>query len=276
MEKQASKTNHKGKKLIILGFVSIGILFLLYSRYQDPIMFTPDAIEPIQRIAYAFYIILLASFGSIAYGLYHYHKSKIEKNENDTLSIIAKVSWNKKSKRAFLITFIGYGVFFSLVSGTLVYQPEVDFSYHYGAKIPSAVIVPCCDQPGYMPEILVYLTKHIGLQIIPINLVLQIVVSYLVAFNIAIAVNAFSISKKTRSASTIGAATGLFIACPTCAGSFLSIFIGTASGIALTFALVQLQTLFIAISIPILFVTPIIMAKKLRNSDGSCSIEPMK
>lgn len=276
MEKQASKTNHKGKKLIVLGFVSIGILFLLYSRYQDPIMFTPDAIEPIQRIAYAFYIILLASFGAIAFGLYHYHKSKIEKNENDTLSIIAKASWNKKSRRAFLITFIGYGIFFSLVSGTLVYQPEVDFSYHYGAKIPSAVIVPCCDQPGYMPEILVYLTKHIGLQIIPINLVLQIIVSYLVAFNIAIAVNAFSISKKTRSASTIGAATGLFIACPTCAGSFLSLFVGTASGIALTFALVQLQTLFIAISIPILFVTPIIMAKKLRNSDGSCSIEPMK
>ncbi|MDH3341668.1 MAG: hypothetical protein OEL84_10365, partial [Nitrosopumilus sp.] len=68
----------------------------------------------------------------------------------------------------------------------------------------------------------------------------------------------------------------LFVACPTCAGSFLSIFIGTASGIALSIALAQMQTLFIAISIPVLLVTPHIMAKKLRNSDGSCKINPSK
>ncbi len=276
MEKQATKPSPKGKKLIILGFVSIALLFLLYARYQDPILMTPDAIEPVQRIAYGFYIILLISFGAIAFGLYYYHKYKIGKNETDVLSIIAITTWNKKSRKVFLTTFILYGAFFSLVSGTLVYQPEVDFAYHYGAVIPSAVVVPCCDQPGYMPEILVYLTKHIGLQIIPLNLVLQVIVSYLVGLNVAIAVSAFSISKKTPGASTIGAATGLFIACPTCAGSFLSLFIGTASGIALTLALVQLQTLFIAISIPVLFITPIIMAKKLRNSDGSCAIEPMK
>jgi len=276
MEKEATKSSQKGKKLVILGFVSIALLFLLYARYQDPILFTPDAIEPIQRIAYAFYIILLMSFGAIAFGLYQYHKYKIEKKQTDTLSIIAITTWNKKSRKIFLTIFVFYGIFFSLVSGTLVYQPEVSFSYHYGAEIPSAFVVPCCDQPGYMPEILVYLTDHVGLQIIPINLVLQVIVSYLVALNVTIAVKAFSISKKTRGVSTIGAATGLFIACPTCAGSFLSLFVGAASGIVLTLALVQLQTLFIAISIPILFITPIIMAKKLRNSDGSCAIELMK
>ena len=117
-----------------------------------------------------------------------------------------------------------------------------------------------------MPEILVYLTDHVGLQIIPVNLVLQVVVSYLVGLNTAIAVSVYSISKKGRNASTIGAITGLFIACPTCSGSFLSLFIGTASGIALTIALTQLQTLFIAISIPILLTTPFIMARKLKNS----------
>ncbi|MBT8251573.1 MAG: hypothetical protein KJO99_01900, partial [Nitrosopumilus sp.] len=68
-------------------------------------------------------------------------------------------------------------------------------------------------------------------------------------------------------------ATGLFIACPTCAGTFLSIFIGTASGIALSIALAQMQTFFIAISIPVLIITPYVMAKKLRNSDGSCKID---
>jgi len=275
MEKQTTKSNQKGKILVILGFVSIGILFLLYARFQDPILLTPDAIEPVQRIAYGFYIILLISFGAIAFGLYQYHKYKIKMNETDTLSIIAISTWNKKSKKIFLTTFVIYGIIFSLVSGTLVYQPQVSFSYHYGAEIPSAIIVPCCDQPGYMPEILVYLTDHVGLQIIPINLVLQIVVSYLVGLNVALAVSAFSISKKTRSAGSIGAAAGLFIACPTCAGSFLSLFVGMASGIALTFALIQLQTLFIAISIPVLFITPIIMVKNLRNADGSCALKPV-
>ena len=35
-------------------------------------------------------------------------------------------------------------IFFSATSGTLVYQPEVDFSYHYGAEIPSIQVIPCC------------------------------------------------------------------------------------------------------------------------------------
>ena len=56
----------------------------------------------------------------------------------------------------------------------------------------------------------------------------------------------------------------------------MSIFIGTASGIALSIALTELQTLFIALSIPVLLVTPFIMAKKLRNADGSCKINPTK
>ena len=43
-------------------------------------------------------------------------------------------------------------------------------------------------------------------------------------------------------------------------------------GIALSIALTQLQTLFIAISIPVLLVTPYVMAKKLRNADGSCKV----
>jgi len=263
-------SNIKGKKLIILGFISIGILFLIYGRYQDPELFTPSAFESIQRIALGFYITMIISFGGIAFGMYKYHKSKVEGNSKDILTIIAITTYNSKSRKIFVAVFITYGIFFSLVSGTLVYQPEVNFVTHYGATIPSGFIAPCCDGPGYMPKIIIYLTEHVGLQIIPINMTLQIIVSYLVALNASIAVNAYTISKKGRSMSSVGAATGLFIACPTCAGTFLSIFIGTASGIGLSVMLTQLQTLFIALSIPILIVTPYIMAKKLQNTDGSC------
>lgn len=269
---EQSSLINKGKKMIILGFAIIGVLFVLYGRYQDPELFTPSAIDSIQRIAYGFYITLVAAFGAIAIGIFRYHKGKVETKGKDLSTIIALVTWNSKSKKIFLTTFIGYGIFFALISGTLVYQPEINFVTHYGAVIPSGFIAPCCDEPGYMPKIIIYITEHIGLQVIPINLVLQIIVSYLVGLNVSIAVTAYSISKKGGGISTIGAATGLFIACPTCAGTFLSIFIGTASGIALSVALLQMQTFLIGISIPILIVTPYLMAKKLRNPDGSCKI----
>ena len=271
---EQSANTSKGKKLIVLGFVTIGILFFFYDRYQNPELFTPEAIDSIQRIAYGFYIVLIVSFGAIAFGMYRFHKGKVEGGQKDLSTIIALTTWNKKSRRILTVTFIGYGVFFSLVSGTLVYQPEINFATDLGEEIPSAFVAPCCDAFGYMPKILVYITEHVGLQIIPLNLVLQVIVSYLVGLNVAIAVNAYTISKKGRGMSTIGAAAGLFIACPTCAGTFLSIFIGTASGIAISIALVQLQTFFIAISIPVLLITPYIMARKLRNADGSCKIQP--
>ncbi len=274
MKEQSAKSTNTGKKMIVFGFVIITILFLLYHRYQDPELITPDALNSIQRIAYGFYITLVAAFGAIAFGMYRYHREKVESKGKDLTTIIALATWNSKSRKIFVATFIGYGLFFSMASGTLVYQPEVNFSIHYGATIPSGFIAPCCDSPGYMPKIIVYLTEHVGLQIIPVNLVLQIVVSYLVGLNASIAISAYMISKKEKGVSTIGAATGLFIACPTCAGTFLSIFIGTASGIALSIALTQLQTLFIAISIPILIIIPYVLAKKLRNADGSCKIEP--
>lgn len=273
MDEQTSEDAGKGKKLIIVGFVAIGVLFLIYSRYQDSELLTPSAIAAIQRIAYGFYIILIISFGAIAFGMYRYHKGKVEAKGKDLSTIIALITWNSKSRKIFFITFVGYGVFFSMVSGMLLYEPQINFATDLNEDIPSGFVAPCCGELGYMPKIIIYLTEHIGLQIIPINLVLQITVSYLVGLNTSIAVNAYTISKKGRGASGIGAIAGLFIACPTCAGSFFSVFIGTASGIALSIALTQMQTMFIAVSIPILLVTPYVMAKKLRNSDGSCKIE---
>ena len=262
----------KGKTLIILGFITIGILFVIYGRYQDSELLTPSAIESIQRIAYLFYIALVTAFGAIALGMYRYHKGKIESNEKNLSTIITLVTWNPKSKKIFVATFVGYGIFFALVSGTLVYQPDVTFSIHYGAEIPSGFVAPCCGELGYMPKIIIYLTEHIGLQIIPINSVLQVIVSYLVALNTSIAISAYTFSKQGSGIGGIGAIVGAFVACPTCAGTFFSLFIGTASGIALSLALAQLQTLLIAVSIPILLATPYIMARKLRNPDGSCKI----
>ncbi len=272
MDKQENVQTNKSKSLIISGFIAIVVLFLIYAR-SSSLVLTPEAIPVLERVAVVFYIILIMSFLAIGYGLYKYHNQKVIENKEGLLSIIATVTLNKKSRRIFILTFIGYGLFFSLTSGMLVYQPEVVFSYHYNAEIPSAHITPCCGEPGYMPKIIVYFTEHTGLQIVPINLVLQVIVSYLVGLNTALAVSAFTFFKKGSGFGGIGATTGLFIACPTCVGAFSSIFIGSASAVAFTFAITQLQTLFILITIPVLLITPFIMAKKLRSQAKNCETD---
>ena len=98
---EQSNSINKGKKLIVLGFVAIAVLFIIYARYQDSELLTPSAVEVIQRIAYLFYVALIAAFGAIALGMYRYHKGKIERNEKDLSTIIALVTWNKKSRKIF-------------------------------------------------------------------------------------------------------------------------------------------------------------------------------
>ena len=269
---QTTSTSQNNKKLIAVGLVTLGILFVVYSRFENPGL-TPDAISSIERLSIAFYVVMIMSFFVIGIGLRRYQKQKATDSSRNPLKIICSMTLNYKATKVFILTFVIYGIFFSMTSGILVYQPEVIFSYHYGAEIPSAHITPCCGAPGYMPKFVAYLTEHVGIQIIPLNLVLQITVSYLVAANTALAVNAISLSKKTGGLGGIGATTGLFIACPTCVGSFLSLFVGSTSAIAFTIAISELQTLFIIITIPILLLTPFILARIIHNAtNDKCEI----
>ena len=270
MKTKTASGSKNEKKLIILGFISIIILFIIYARFENPGI-TPDAISSIERLSVAFYILLVIAFGTIGLGLRRYQRKSAATGNQTAISMICNSTISKNSMKVFIITFVIYGLFFSMTSGILVYQPEVIFSYHYGAEIPSAHITPCCGPLGYMPKIVAYLTEHIGIQVIPINLVLQVTVSYLVATNTALAVNAISITKKSGGLGSVGAATGLFIACPTCIGSFLSLFVGATSAVAFTIAVTELQTLFIAITIPILILTPFIISRKVIRSQNKAN-----
>jgi len=269
MEKRVRK-KQSDRLFIPLGIISIVILFLLYSRIVD-LSITQELIESLDRLAIGFYLLLLISFGAISYGIYTYHRRKAVGKITGLLSIIARATWNNKSRKIFVAMFIAYGMFFSFTSGIIVYQPDMIFSYHYDAIIPSAHINTCCGDPGYMPEIIVYITEHVGLQIVPINLVLVIIVAYLVGLNTSLAASAFSITKRSGSLSGVGATTGLFIACPTCISTFFAVFVGSSSVITFTVLLTQLQTLFIGITIPILLITPLIIARKIQGQNNSCA-----
>ena len=269
MEKQVTM-QRSYRTMIIVGFLSIAISFLIYARY-DYVAVTQEMVPLLERIAVGMYVVLFMSFGAIAYGLYKFYKVKIAQGGNSISSIIVNSINNKRSKRVFVASAIGYGIFFSLTSGILVYQPEVIFSQHYGAIVPSVHITPCCGAAGYMPSIVGYFTEHIGFKIIPINFVLQITVSFLVGLNFALASRAFSMYK-AGGMGGVGAVTGLFIACPTCAGTLLTTLVGAGAIGIFTIALTQLQTVFIAASIPVLLATPVIMARKIRKFTlGSCT-----
>ena len=272
MEKHKPKTKTNDRAFIIIGFVVIGIIFVLYSNVDD-FSITKDSVQAIERLAIGFYVILLMSFGTIGYGIYRYHQRKSMENTNGILTIIAKTTMNSRSRKIFVATFIAYGMFFSLTAGLIVYQPDMIFSHHYDAVVPSAHMNVCCGEPGYMPTIIVYVTEHVGLQIIPINLVLVVVVSYLVGLNTALAIKAISMTKKSGGLTSVGATTGLFIACPTCVSTFFAIFIGSSSAVTFTVILTQLQTLFVGITIPILLLTPILIAKKMQKKDDGCALD---
>ena len=160
METTNPKIKTNDRVFVIIGFVVIGIIFTLYSNVND-FSITPNSMQSIERLAIGFYIVLLMSFGAIGYGIYRYHNRKFAENNNDILTIIAKITLNSKSKKIFVATFIMYGMFFSLTAGLIVYQPDVIFSHHYDATIPSAHMNVCCGEPGYMPTIIVYILSLI-------------------------------------------------------------------------------------------------------------------
>ncbi|MER3407594.1 MAG: hypothetical protein C4292_01985, partial [Nitrososphaera sp.] len=151
----------------------------------------------------------------------------------------------------------GYGIFFALLSQILVVRPDVSFAEN-GIKVPSVELTPCCGAPGYMPML-----DHFLVLFIPANVILAAVVSIMVGFNVALSVYAYRLQRavqpRTSLVGGIGAATGLFVGCPTCAGSMLSAVLGfgvAGAGITSTSALASFQTAFIAASIPALAITP--------------------
>jgi hypothetical protein len=267
------------RALIIIGFVAIAVSFLAYAK-NDSTIVTPAAMPALQRLAVATYVVLVAAFVAIGWGLHKFYRSKISASDSSVSSIIANAINNKRSKRILLVSAIGYGVFFAITSGIIIYKPDINATDYGFPKPPHVELSPCCDLPGYMPMIFAFFTEHVGLQIIPLNLVLLVVVSFLVGINFALSSAVFSIMRSGGKVGTFGAVTGLFVGCPTCAGTAFTMLFGFGAG-ATSFTLflttyeAEIQTIFIAISIPILLVTPIIMARKLKKTqNGSCAIQP--
>jgi hypothetical protein len=235
-------------------------------------------------LAYGMLGITAASMASMVYGAYTIFQSEQIRtttlgSTNSLISFITDAFSNRNYYwKIMIVAAISYGIFFGFLSQILVYRGDVSFT-EKEIKVPSLDLIPCCAAPGYMPMLTFYITDHFLILIIPLNVILATIVSLLVGFNVALSIFAFRFKKsllqtKTSLAAGIGATSGLFVGCPTCAGSLISALLGigvVGAGGASASVLAPFQTVFIAASIPALVVAPFLTARSIRYA-SSCNI----
>jgi hypothetical protein len=282
-DKKWQGLRESGFRVFFVGFFSLVIAFLIYSRLTMPSseLLRVESDELI-GLAYGMLAITAASIAAMLYGAYIIFRSEqIRTALDSTDSLISFITRPFFSGRDYwkmmIVVAISYGIFFGFLSQILVYRADVSFT-EKGIKVPSFDLIPCCAAPGYMPMLTVYITDHFLILIIPINVILATIVSLLVGFNVALSVFAFRLKKslqtKTSLAAGIGATSGLFVGCPTCAGSLISALLGigvAGAGGTSASVLAPFQTLFIAASIPALVVAPFLTARSIKSA-SSCNI----
>lgn len=262
-----------GFRMAVIGLFSLILAFIIYSRLTTPSEQTTMIIPELKNLAYAILAITFASLASIGYGIYRILKAQQQVvNTGSTLYYIAKVFSDNKYLKIMVISSIGYGIIFGFLSQIFIYNNNISFM-EQGIVVPSVNIVPCCNIPGYVPMFTAYLTDHFLVLLIPINIILAITVSVLVGFNFALSFYTLKLTKMSKNKvsymQSIGLTGGLFVGCPTCAGSIFSTLLGFSAGTTIA-ALALFQTLFIAITVPALIITPFLIIHKIRRNSSVC------
>lgn len=261
-----------GYRVLFTGLFSLAIAFIIYSRLSGTAGDAALAASQLTGLAYGVLAVTAASLAASMYGAYTIFKAEQVRSAGagTLMSFITGAFSDGRYWRIMVIAAIGYGVFFAFLSQILVYRPEVSFTER-GIIVPSYDLTPCCGAPGYMPMFTAYFTDHFLLLVIPVNVILAAAVSVMVGFNVALSVYAYRLRRavqgRTSLVGGLGAATGLFVGCPTCAGSMLSavLGLGVVGAGASTSALASFQTIFIAASLPALAVAPFLLARSIRS-----------
>ncbi|MDF2727960.1 MAG: hypothetical protein K0S84_1503 [Nitrososphaera sp.] len=281
-EKKWQTLRESGFRVFFVGFFSLIIAFVIYSRLTMP---SSELLriesQELTGLAWGMLAITAASMASMAYGTYVIFQSEYIRTSssptNSLISFITGAFSDRNYWKIMILAAVGYGIFFGFLSQILVYRADVSFTERE-IEVPSLDLIPCCAAPGYMPMVTLYITDHFLILIIPLNVILATIVSLLVGFNVALSIFAFRLKKslqtKTSLAAGIGATSGLFVGCPTCAGSLISALLGigiAGAGGTSASVLAPFQTLFIAASIPALVLAPFLIARSIRSA-SSCKI----
>jgi hypothetical protein len=283
-DKNWQALRESGFRVLFVGAFSLVIAFIIYSQFTMPSS-EPLRVESeeLTGLAWGMLAISGASMASMVYGSYIIFRSEQIRTTTtlgaakSLISFITAAFSNRNYWKIMIVAAVGYGIFFGFLSQILVYRANVSFTER-GIEVPSLDLIPCCGAVGYMPMLTIYITDHFLILIIPLNVILATIVSLLVGFNVALSIYAFRMKKllqtKTSLAAGIGATSGLFVGCPTCAGSLISALLGigvAGAGGTSASVLAPFQTLFIAASIPALVVAPFLTARSIRSA-SSCNI----
>jgi hypothetical protein len=201
MQTQSSKKNI-GIIISLIGIVILLTSIIFYPTFLPRIITHENSVW-IDLMGYIFYALLFGSLTLTAFGInktFHIYDYRTSISSSSSLppqsfncvppfshslyKIIIKIVNDKKYFRFFWPTSIGYGFFYAVVSSMFIYRPD-NISDIYGVSIPS-LIITSYGPVGYVPTVAAYFTEHIGLLIIPINLIITVVVSALVGLNAVI------------------------------------------------------------------------------------------
>ena len=209
-----------GLRIASVGIISVILAFIIYSRLTIPgehlVMLTPE----LKTLASGVLAITFASMALTTYGISKIFKAEQRSmNSNSLLYYTTNAFSNNKYWKIMVLAAIAYGIFFGFLSQIFIYRNDISFSQQ-GIVIPSINIIPCCNTPGYVPMFSAYLTDHFLILLIPLNVILAVIVSALVGFNVSLGLYAFNLSRKIQSTKklsfigSVGAASGLFVGLP--------------------------------------------------------------
>ena len=277
VEKNWIGLRNSGIRIVLLGLFSLLLTFIIYGRLTTPLGEQPVIITPyLMNLANAVLTIIFLSLLFVGYGIYRIFKAeqRLKTDANSLMSYITAAFLDNKYWKVMAISAIIYGIFFGFLSQIFIYRYDISFS-EQGITVPSVNVIPCCNMPGYVPMLTVFPTDHFLIMIIPINIILALIVSVLVGFNISLTLYAFKLekaqnTKRVSFVGSVGAISGLFVGCPTCAGSLFSMLLGYSLGTTMA-VLAPFQTLFILISIPSLILAPFLIGRRIR-SRYSCKL----
>ncbi len=251
---------------VAVGAGSVSIFFQMFFWFQAQTVIGSEGSQVVGFFFLELVSILLILLGS--YSLYRSIESSGRRGDGgwSVVEVFRMVMNSRRDIRIGVAAGIIYALSYALVSSMIVYQPSVDFAATYGVTSPSWSTVSCCGSYGTIPMIVAYLAPqlHIGFQLIPLDLLLLAFVPVLVAINSAVA--SFAFSNRPRGPTRMwlagfGAAIALFTSCPTCAGYFLGSSLGGLAATSLALALAPYQLALIIVSIPVLFVNPILVSR---------------
>ncbi len=296
----------------MLSGISLFLVFYIYSNNTAPenAVYINQTLYNFALLVFISFFVFLFVF-LIGIKKAFFPRKTSESNPSTLMYHVQYAIKSKKNKMLFILVTILYFVFFAILSNIFIFfnadgtifsllpktltnephstnstqhdnsnngQDENDFQGLTNQIYPKYNLIICCNSIGYVPMLILAINSTFSILLIPINFLLGVVISILVGFNITFNIYLIRQIKKLNLSkrnffSIFGITSGLFIGCPTCAGSFFYSLAGFSSLITFSFLSVY-QIIFVFISIPLLVLSVVFMAKLLQKKYlESCKIK---